>query len=112
VPGPQILGRIDFDEAFSLSQSICSYGYVGLAPNQWFPAPATVLDDDVGEFERPLVYGTQHHEERCVIVRFRQVGGCVEIVVVGGDCPSTVTGIAQVSGATRCQTVACNYTCL
>mmetsp|Transcript_41276 Transcript_41276/g.97909 ORF Transcript_41276/g.97909 Transcript_41276/m.97909 type:complete len:361 (-) Transcript_41276:345-1427(-) len=38
---------------FSLSRTICSYGYFGLAPNMWFPADPC-RDEDEGVFLRPL----------------------------------------------------------
>ena len=48
---------------FSLSQSICSYGYFGLAPNCWMPTDHTDPNGDNGVFQRPLVFGTTHAEE-------------------------------------------------
>jgi hypothetical protein len=70
------LGVVEFDGAFSLAQSICSYGYFGLAPNRWLPAPPHEINDDAGVFERPLVFGKPHHEEWCALVgRSGRVGG-------------------------------------
>eukprot|EP00035_Acanthoeca_spectabilis_P020238 m.431818 g.431818 ORF g.431818 m.431818 type:complete len:434 (+) comp17351_c0_seq1:1144-2445(+) len=97
----ETLGKIEFDPAFSLSQSICSYGYVGLAPNQWLPADEAEPNDDAGEFERPLVFGTPHCEEHCVVVRLRQRGTEIHVDMVGGDKPGTAAEIEQVLGQVR-----------
>jgi 3-methyladenine DNA glycosylase/8-oxoguanine DNA glycosylase len=46
-----ILHRQDIPHGFSLSQTICSYGYFCLSPNRWVPSK---IDDDEGYLVRPL----------------------------------------------------------
>ena len=96
-----LLGEIHFDDAFSLAQSICSYGYFGLAPNCWVPAQPHDPDDDAGVFERPLVFGTPHHEEWCAVIRVHQAGSSVSVRWVGGDRPGTDFHVDQLLSQVR-----------
>jgi 3-methyladenine DNA glycosylase/8-oxoguanine DNA glycosylase len=52
-----ILHRQDIPHGFSLSQTICSYGYFCLAPNRWIPSER----DDEGYLVRPL--SVRYHGE-------------------------------------------------
>jgi len=97
-----VLGSIDFRTDFSLSQAICSYGYVGLAPNQWVPAAADNPNDDDGVYIRPLVYGTPHREEHHVVVKVLQVAPrAVEVVAIGGDMAVPRKHVEQVLAQVR-----------
>ena len=56
-----LLLRTDTPEGFSLSQAICSYGYICLAPNRWVPGKPTDGtaaggEDDEGYLVRPLTH--------------------------------------------------------
>lgn len=91
------LAAIDLPKRFSISQSICSYGYFGLAPNTWRPAAADVHEDR-GIFIRPLSFGGDRHgEEFAALVRFEQTppdspcssAGKLTLTIVGGDAPQT-----------------------
>ena len=60
VANPRYFGHslltIRVPDGFSLSQSVCSYGYFCLAPNRWVPATSPNDDDDEGFLVRPLHY--------------------------------------------------------
>lgn len=91
----------DLEPRFSLSQSICSYGYFGLSPNVWKPADDNVHEDE-GIYERPFVYGTKHREEYATVVRVQQTSPTtLALTVMSGDVPVTVEHIDQVVSGVR-----------
>eukprot|EP00041_Stephanoeca_diplocostata_P018385 m.384617 g.384617 ORF g.384617 m.384617 type:complete len:426 (+) comp20996_c0_seq9:210-1487(+) len=86
---------------FSLAQSVCSYGYFGLCPNEWIPAPPT-LREDAGEYTRPYTFGTPHAEEFAVVASVTQPDrrgdeDCIVVRFVGGSVPATPEHVAQVT---------------
>ena len=89
------LARLDLPVRFSLAQSICSYGYFGLAPNQWEAAPDSEHEDR-GIFTRPIVYGTKNKEEYAAVVRVEQIDNTLQLTVVGGTAPQSADHIQQV----------------
>jgi len=86
---------------FSLSQSICSYGYFGLAPNVWKPASDDAHEDE-GVYERPFVYGTKHREEHAAVIRVQQTSPTtLALTVISGDVPATDEHIEQIASHVR-----------
>ena len=92
---PVLLATLDLPPRFSLAQSICSYGYFGLAPNQWEAAP-DVEHEDRGIFTRPLAYGTKNKEKHAAVVRVEQIDATLQLTVVGGTEPKTSDHIDQI----------------
>jgi hypothetical protein len=61
--GPRLM-FLSTPPGFSLAQSVCSYGYFGLAPNTWMPSqphgkegPLENRLSDSGCYKRPLRFG-------------------------------------------------------
>ena len=86
---------LDLPARFSLAQSICSYGYFGLAPNQWAAAPDSEHEDR-GIFTRPIAYGTKNKEECAAVVRVEQIDNTLQLTMVGGTAPESPEHIQQV----------------
>eukprot|EP00040_Diaphanoeca_grandis_P015967 m.82088 g.82088 ORF g.82088 m.82088 type:complete len:471 (+) comp25485_c0_seq1:92-1504(+) len=77
---------------FSLAQSICSYGYFGLAPNIWKPTDTQPSEEgplgnrktDSGCYSRPLRFGKNHNRVCVVSVVQDRENNCLKVSL---SCP-------------------------